>query len=484
MIKSNGGIIGPDNVTTGGPFGSASGVFKLGEVTDLIKDSKWPTAGPASYQVANSLRFNKGDDPSLSRSTGDGNERIGTFSFWMKSDDEGVIFRIYTDGNNFFDIGVDGNRQLQVRNKASGSYNLDLRTNQVFRDPSAWKHIFIVIDTTQSTESNRAKMFINGTQVTSFGASTYPSQNDDLFMNANSKTAEISGTSGVRVNGYLAEFVLIDGTVKAVTDFGEFDSDSPTIWKPIDVSGLSGDKGVNGFYLDFEDSSALGNCAFGGTDFTVSNLTAIDQSTDTCTNNFATLNSLANLTGSPTFSEGNLKVAGDNSANHNWQTTFVVSSGKWYWELKDLTSSPDGSLLFYDQSISSGSHPGYGFVLNTRKKVINGSPTGSAIGSSAQNDIWSMALDLDNGKMFIARNGTYLESGDPANGTNPFIQTSDGLPSEGVFGGHVYNGSMELNFGSPPYSVSSGNTDGNGFGNFEYAPPSGYLALCTNNLNA
>jgi len=443
--------------------------------TNSIKDT--------GYDVDNSLRFNKGDDPSLSRSTGDGNERIGTFSFWMKSDDEGVIFRIYTDGNNFFDIGVDGNRQLQVRNKASGSYNLDLRTNQVFRDPSAWKHIFIVIDTTQSTESNRAKMFINGTQVTSFGASTYPSQNDDLFMNANSKTAEISGTSGVRVNGYLAEFVLIDGTVKAVTDFGEFDEDSG-IWKPIDVSGLSGDKGVNGFYLDFEDSSALGNCAFGGTDFTVSNLTSIDQSIDTCTNNFATLNSLANLTGSPTFSEGNLKVAGDNSANHNWQTTFVVSSGKWYWELKDLTSSPDGSLLFYDQSISSGSHPGYGFVLNTRKKVINGSPTGSAIGSSAQNDIWSMALDLDNGKMFIARNGTYLESGDPANGTNPFIQTSDGLPSEGVFGGHVYNGSMELNFGSPPYSVSSGNTDGNGFGNFEYAPPSGYLALCTNNLNA
>jgi len=444
--------------------------------TNSIKDT--------GYDVDNSLRFNKGDDPSLSRSTGDGNERIGTFSFWMKSDDEGVIFRIYTDGNNFFDIGVDGNRQLQVRNKASGSYNLDLRTNQVFRDPSAWKHIFIVIDTTQSTESNRAKMFINGTQVTSFGASTYPSQNDDLFMNANSKTAEISGTSGVRVNGYLAEFVLIDGTVKAVTDFGEFDSDSPTIWKPIDVSGLSGDKGVNGFYLDFEDSSALGNCAFGGTDFTVSNLTAIDQSTDTCTNNFATLNPLANLTGSPTFSEGNLKVAGDNSANHNWQTTFVVSSGKWYWELKDLTSSPDGSLLFYDQSISSGSHPGYGFVLNTRKKVINGSPTGSAIGSSAQNDIWSMALDLDNGKMFIARNGTYLESGDPANGTNPFIQTSDGLPSEGVFGGHVYNGSMELNFGSPSFSISSGNTDGNGFGNFEYAPPSGFLALCTNNLNA
>ena len=94
-----------------------------------------------------------------------------------------------------------------------------------------------------------------------------------------------------------------------------------------------------------------------------------------------------------------------------------------------------------------------------------------------------MALDLDNGKMFIARNGTYLESGDPANGTNPFIQTSDGLPSEGVFGGHIYNGSMELNFGNPSFTISSGNSDGNGYGNFEYAVPSGYYALNTSNLN-
>jgi len=480
MIKSNGGIIGPDNVTTGGPFGSASGVFKLGEVTDLIKDSKWPTAGPASYQVANSLRFNKGDDPSLSRSTGDGNERIGTFSFWMKSDDEGVIFRIYTDGNNFFDIGVDGNRQLQVRNKASGSYNLDLRTNQVFRDPSAWKHIFIVIDTTQSTESNRAKMFINGTQVTSFGASTYPSQNDDLFMNANSKTAEISGTSGVRVNGYLAEFVLIDGTVKAVTDFGEFDEDSG-IWKPIDVSGLSGDKGVNGFYLDFEDSSALGNCAFGGTDFTVSNLAATDQSTDTCTNNFATLNPLYNAYLDPTFSEGNLKITKDDSWS-GAKATIGVSTGKWYWEIKLTGTMTDHQHGVQQENVNESAQDPQQLTGTTvfynhdgGEMRTDGTATTADYGTFSSGDIMGLALDMDAGsygQITIYKNGSAIVSDFNLSSSSTLVMPHFSID----------NSTVECNFGSPPYAISSGNADGNGYGNFEYSVPSGYYSLCSKNL--
>ena len=121
-----------------------------------------------------------------------------------------------------------------------------------------------------------------------------------------------------------------------------------------------------------------------------------------------------------------------------------------------------------------------------KKKIINGSVTGSAIGSSAQNDIWSMALDLDNGKMFIARNGTYLESGNPSTGANPFIQTSDGLPSEGVIGGHTYDGSVELNFGNGYFgttAVSSAGTNASGNGIFEYDTPTGYTALSTKGLN-
>ncbi len=442
------------------------------------------------YEVANSLRFDDGSSTRLNRviSSGTTNTRF-TISFWFKmchnhTNDE-WFFENYNSGSarTWVRFNLDtGNPRLEV-SEYTGSYIFRKITNRVFRDVSAFYHIHIKFDSTQGTEADRLKIYVNGVLETSFAQINNPSLNATSIV-ANTGTHHIGyseNLNGAYFSGYMCEYIFLEGVaVEPDGNTGEFDEDSG-IWKPIDVSGLT--FGTNGFYLDFENSGSLGADVSGnGNNFTVNNLTSIDQSTDTCTNNFATLNPLANLTGSATFSEGNLKVAGDNSANHNWQTTFVVSSGKWYWELKDLTSSPDGSLLFYDQSISSGSHPGYGFVLNTRKKVIDGTPTGSAIGSSAQNDIWSMALDLDNGKMFIARNGTYLESGDPANGTNPFIQTSDGLPSEGVFGGHVYNGSMELNFGSPSFSISSGNSDGNGYGNFEYSVPSGYYALNTKNL--
>ena len=453
--------------------------------TNSIKDT--------SYDVANSARFDDGSSDNIQRTYGTPtNSKIFGLSWWVKLgkafDGSGSqdLWGERTDSNNRVFMGINSTGQFDFFEKNSGSNVVELKTNRLFRDNSAWYHFLLLGDSTQGTASNRIKLYVNGVQETSFATETYPSSDYAFRLALN--TVKYFGRVGLGgslstnyYDGYLAEAVFVDGTVTAHTDYGEFDSDSPTIWKPKNVSGLT--FGNNGFYLDFEDSSALGNDVSGNdNDFTVNNLTAVDQSTDTCTNNFATLNSLANLTGSPTYSEGNLKVAGDSSGNNNWQTTFVVSSGKWYWELKDLTSSPDGSLLFYDQSISSGSHPGYGFVLNTKKKVINGSPTGSAIGSSAQNDIWSMALDLDNGKMFIARNGTYLSSGDPANGTNPFIQTSDGLPSEGVFGGHIYNGSMELNFGSPSFSISSGNTDDNGYGNFEYDVPAGFYSLNTKNL--
>jgi len=446
------------------------------------------------FDVANSLRFNKGDDPELSRSTGDGNERIGMFSFWTKTDDEGVIYEITTDSNNFFDISVDGSRQLQVRNKLSGSYNMELLLTRQFRDPSAWTHFFIAIDTTQGTSSNRVKIFINGVQDTTFNTSTYPSQNDDLFMNANSKTAKISGTSGVRFNGYLAEFVLIDGTVKAVTDFGEFDSDSG-IWKPINVSGLSGDKGVNGFYLDFEDSSALGNCAFGGTDFTVSNLAAIDQSTDTCTNNFATGNPLDNGCGkAPTFSEGNLKYVSSSTFNFALPT-IGVSSGKWYMEIKYSALGSGGSIMagITDQfdntnrdltgnAFAGGEPLGIGYYQNGNKYLNN---VASSYGSTyTTGDIIGVYLDVDNSKLYFAKNGTLQNSGtgldlpSSANSTGVFFF----MPS-------VDKATIEVNYGNPTFTGTD-KADANGYGSFEYDPSVGtfdgaskdFYALCTKNL--
>jgi len=428
------------------------------------------------FDVANSVRFNSGDSAYMHKTPNSaGSLTAWTLSMWVKRSKLGAVQFLASaieDGDNYTAIKFEGDDILSWQEYVGGSRVVAKRTNAFFRDVSAWMHIVIYQKPSAQT------IYVNGVEITSWRTDT----SGNASSTWNDAIAHNIGRSadGSYFGGYMAEVCFVNNASLAPTSFGEFDEDSG-IWKPIDVSGLT--FGTNGFYLDFEDSGNLGNDANGGTDFTEVNLAATDQATDTCTNNFATANPLANLVGAPTYSEGNLEITGDNSANHNWQSTIGVSSGKWYWEMKSTASSPDTGLMFYDQSITSQNHAGEGFATSGRLKIINNSTTGSAIGSTAQNDIHGMALDLDNGKMFIHRNGTYIESGDPANGTNPFIETSDGLETEGVIGGFVYDGTVQINFGGcPAFAISSGNADGNGFGNFEYAPPSGFFALCTKNL--
>ena len=446
------------------------------------------TLASGGYAVANSCRFDDGSSASMSRdqSANDaGTTTIGTLSVWIKMSAAGteqVIYERQTDTSNYFKVWFENNKLL-IQTVTSGSITMKYETNRLFRDPSAWMSIVVILDSTDGTAGDRQQIWINGVKETSFATSTNIGSSASFQINTGTGTDYIGKrSSGNYFDGYIAEFVWIDGTDYTTTSFGEFDEDSG-IWKPIDVSGLT--FGTNGFYLDFEDSANLGNDANGGTDFTVANLTAIDQTTDTPTNNFATFNPLDKLTtGAPTGSEGNLKLTGDAVTNNTWNSSIGLSSGKWYVEIKTLQSSPDNSIGFRSQTNTSGSLNNlYGFDTNSNTKIINGSSSGSAIGSTSQNNILGMALDLDNGKMFIHRNGTYLSSGDPSTGDNPFIVTADGMPTEGVIGGHVYNGVVEVNFGNPPFTISSGNTDGNGYGNFEYAVPSGYLSLCTANLS-
>ena len=219
MIKSNGGIIGPDNVTTGGPFGSASGVFKLGEVTDLIKDSKWPTAGPASYQVANSVRFNDGSSDTLTKTpSGSSNRRTWTFSTWVKRTTPGGFQSIMgadsaaqSSGFALF-FSFDSTNEL-VFGQGSDTW---LKTNRLFRDPGAWYHVVIAVDTTNGTADNRVRMYINGVEETSFGTRNNPSENYEMVWNntvAHSIGADVPNT-GTRnfFDGYMCEIVNIDGS--------------------------------------------------------------------------------------------------------------------------------------------------------------------------------------------------------------------------------------------------------------------------------
>ena len=460
------------------------------------------------YEVANSLRFNRGSSDYLSSTFGStGNRKTFTLSFWIKRASIGSDERIIeadtgTDGNNVSAIEFDtvsGSNRIRVIFYNSPTVNLNLKTNALFSDLSAWYHIVLAIDTTQATASNRAKFYVNGTQVTSFETATYPSQNLDTDWNLSGNNIRIGrriDSSPEYYSGYMSEVILVDGQALTPTSFGEFDEDT-NIWKPIDVSGLT--FGTNGFYLDFENSSSLGADVSGnGNNFTVNNLTSIDQSTDTCTNNFATLNPLASVNDAPNFSDGNLTIDISNAGKFGAESTIGVSQGKWYAEFKLVASSDNDMAVGVNSDKDSAvNDTPCGFGSNsigyreTGTLAVNGSDDISYGNSYTVNDIVGIALDLDNNKIYFTKNGTWQNSGDPTSGATGTGAKSLTASSSTELGAYFFNpschsgsqnGDWSANFGSPPYAISSGNSDGNGYGNFEYAVPSGYYALNSKNL--
>jgi len=448
--------------------------------TNSIKDT--------GYDVANSLRFDEASTTFLSKASfgTPTSTKKSTVSFWCKRSlvEEGIIFmndsatfpvaKIYFDSSHRFSY-------LEF----DPSTNLERTTNAVFRDLSAWSHFVVAVDTTQGTADNRVKIYHNGTQITSFSASTNPAQDSNVIINNNLRTG-IGGTGsagGDGFEGYVAELVRIDGQALAPTSFGEFDEDSG-IWKPKDVSGLT--FGTNGFYLDFEDSSALGNDKAGSNNFTVNNLTAIDQSTDTCTNNFATLNPLLG-TGVGSYSEGNLKISG---VSGNWSTAFstiAVTQGKWYVEGKSLSTSMMAGVISTDQAhnvindFQGKQSRGWGYE-STGTLWHSSNPTTSWGSTYTTNDIIGVALDLDNNRLFFSKNGVFQNSGDPTSSTGA-ISIPSGYEWYIAYSPVDSTAQQwELNFGSPSFTISSGNADADSHGNFEYAVPSGYYSLNTKNL--
>jgi hypothetical protein len=440
------------------------------------------------YEVDNSLRFNSGSSDYLSRTpAGAGNQTTMTISFWAKRSTLSSATDVISQGTgSACHIAFDSSNQMELnlRNSVDGASNVFLITSQLFRDVSAWYHIVLALDTTQATNTNRAKLYVNGTQVTSFSTTTYPSQNGNLFFNeASAINIGRSVSTGSHYDGYLSEFYFIDGQQLTPSSFGEFDSDT-NIWKPIPYTGSFG---TNGFYLEFKDSSALGDDTSGnGNDFTVNNLTSVDQSTDTCTNNFCTMNFIQNGNGTTSvLTEGNL-VAGT-ADNKGCSATFGVNRGKWFWEVRNAgvqtnqrfgisnrANEQDGDASPSQATASVRSY----VALNGFKNYTASSDTTNMSFLGTDGTIFGFALDLDNGTL-----GRYV------NGS--LINTDTTLPSDNsvtffpftivTFNFGNWN-QAQFNFGSPSFTISSGNADGNGYGNFEYAVPSGYYALCTKNL--
>jgi len=499
---ANGGIIGTVNNPTSS---TATGVWQQEEQYEAVRDGTWPSR---PLFTTKSLRFNRGSSDFLRRtmSTAGTSDKIGTYSGWVKRS------TVSLDGMFFEGKDLAANNYTQIYFQATGALTIygsgggmDLVTTALFRDPSAWYHVVVAFDTTQGTASNRVKVYVNGVQQTSFSTGTYLAQNATIYFGVNGDQQGI----GVREdgallwNGYMAEICYVDGQALAPTSFGETNSQTG-IWVPKAVTGLT--FGNNGCYLDFKNASNLGNVVAGNsTDFTENGLTSLDQSTDTCTTNFATLNPLA-LRNNPNayyavLSQGNLKLKGNATTNNgNSFSTMAFDTGKWYCEVKmidaDNSLFPILGVIPEDLAASANSPSNSGQIGTVGSDTVGYSPDGQKIiagnetsygDTFTNNDIIGIAIDCDNGAVYFSKNGTFQASGDPTSGASKTGAALTFTPSKTYFfGASVYKDTndIEFNFGSPTFAISSGNTDGNGFGNFEYAVPTGYLSLNTKNLAA
>ena len=461
------------------------------------------------YNIANSLRFNDGDSAYLSRAFDaepDSRTKF-TFSFWVKRgaiSESSTIVSAQTTSNFRSRMFFQAGNTLRIQNHSSGNEDILYRTSwgHEFVDPTAWNHIVFIVDTSESDGNNGVKLYIDGVLQTYYSISTY-NQNATFEFGRNGTTMGIGRDEAGgedHLDGYLSEFYYIDNQALAASNFGEFDEDS-LIWKP---KKYEGSYGANGFFLEFKES-AVGSGASdtigadtSGNDehFTSTNVAVVDNCTDTPTNNFATLNALTNS--EMTFSEGDTKTVRGGTDGQFATSTFEVNKGKWYFESQLLNYSGDSRPTIG----LSQSHKSFNSTLVAASQATNGvyflpesdtyqSNSATAITdvdtSPATNDIYHFAFDLDNLKFYIGKGGTWYHSSDPSAGSNGLaIQVADyyavatGPNDDGSDTSR--NNEWFFNFGNPAFAISSSNADANGYGNFEYAVPSGFYALCTKNL--
>ena len=435
-----------------------------------------------SAVIKRSLRFNDDDSAYLNRTPSSaGNRKTFTFSCWTKRGNLGGsnkhIFAIQIDSSNQFVIRFVNTDKIQIYDYQSASHQLIFTTDVLYRDVSAWYHIVLAIDTTQSTNTDRFKLYVNGSQVTDFGTATYPSQNHDTLVNTTNAHDIGQKNSALYFDGYLAEFHFIDGYQYDPSYFG-FTDPVTNIWMPKRYEGIHG---TNGYYLDFSDNSsaaALGiDKSLNGNDFTVNNIsvsagTGDDSSLDTPSNNLATLNSLAKDS-QTTLSNGNLQAAGSQTSTYNINTqgNFVASSGKWYYEVEFTSGSGSNAVGWVRTTLNHDDNPtlGGGIVYRPTSgdyiDLAGNNPTGKPTTSTGT--VIQVAIDLDAGKIWFGSGGTYFESGNPSTGANAAMTFTGGEETL-VPAARTMASTFNFNFGQRDYS---------------YTVPTGFKSLRFKNLS-
>ena len=494
----------------------------------MFSSEKWlAKSGDFFNGVATqSLRYNDPDNAYLSRTPSSAsNRKTWIYSTWFKIANTNTSHTLFSGGS-----ASSGRVALYL--SSDGKFTTDLGQTgvydvsvAVFRDPSAWYHLVWAFDATQGTGSKRSIMYINGTEITLTKTRTW--SNADYAIN--SADLHTMGGFSNSVNAlsndlYQAETNFVDGlsffsdtsatpnTSFNVNSFGETKNG---VWIPIKYSGSYG---TNGFRLQFASTTHDAPASEGnaetdniGADSSGENnhWTASDSiDTEDCAmpdspeNNFATLNVL-DKRGTVTITEGSLKA--DLTANGNITATIAPTSGKWYWEcyLNDVTNPYIGVQSIGTAGSSATGYSQDAVALNSAGDIYydGGSQSGAFEGSPAwsNTNILSVAYDVDNNKIWWALNGQFYSANASSESTIAYSVVEAGnsaydLSSQvthGVafLGSSASNGIVTMNFGQDASFAGEltddaigDKKDGNGNGLFKYAPPSGYLALCTNNL--
>ena len=457
-----------------GPFGSTAWMYSSGD------------AGFYDFPISNSLRFEDGDSALLSRTPSSASNRdTWTWSAWVKRGNIGAAKGLFAapegaSGNTaYLDIIFTAADELAVSSYAT----LYRKTTRLFRDPSAWYHLVVAVDTTDGTADDRIKIYVNGVQETSFVTNNAKTQNEDTGIN--SAVVHEIGDGGNHFDGYMAEVNFVDGSQLTPSSFGETKND---IWIPKNTSGLT--FGTNGFRLEFKQtgtgtasSTTIGADTSGNDNhWTSTNLVASDVVPDSPTNNFATLNVLDTGGSNATYSQGNLKIVTNTGSNSQAVSTIPIpSTGKYYWEVHITATSgtiSDNSRIGIQVGSAVTPSLDVRYKSDGNKSVNN---SGSGYGASyAANDIISIAVDGDSNTVTFYKNGA-------SQGAISYTMGETYLPIITEASGTI-NITYGTNFGQDSsfagVATAQGNADANGIGDFYYAPPSGYLALCTANLPA
>jgi hypothetical protein len=455
------------------------------------------------FDIDNSLKFETDNTEYLERATGGGNgsQQKHTISVWVKRTE-------LSNGTNTYIMGFNGGR-LRFETNDIIEYQFrsgrKLETNRKFRDTSAWYHIVVVADSSLATSTDRMKLYINGVRETDLLTYIPQDQNQGsplwgVYNTYNFRVGGAGSYSSDGINGYLAEVYYINGQTLDPTDFGEFDDDSG-IWKP---KAFTGTLGSLDNYLDFSNSSNLGEDANGGTDLSPTNITAADQATDTPTNNFCTLNPLFTGFNSsvqlPLNGATQYGVSGGNQ-DLSYAGTMGVTKGKWYFEnyINEVVATY-GARIYVGFHTFQQDYDGVQVGASTNGDALavwqmdagnyvawNGGSRSitsglGTVGSGGAGKFVGIALNLDDNQISFYYDGSAV-----TNGTNLPLYNMGSQTDDGIFAIPVVQtkGSIQTaNFGGyiPSNFISSAASDANGYGTFEYAPPAGYYALCTKNL--